>query len=314
MRIVYMGTPEFSVPPLKKLFESGFSVCGVVTSPDKPRGRGKRLSGSPVKQFAQDAGIPVYQPDKLREEEFLKTLNGLSPDVIVVCAYGKILPARVLQCPPAGCVNIHASLLPELRGPNPVQHAILQGKEKTGITTLFMTEKVDAGDMLLQKDVPVLPDETLGSLEQKLSVCGAELIVETLRLLSEGKINPVPQEENRATWAPVLKEEEVRISWEKSAVFLERLVRAANPRPGAYAFYKGIRLKVWEAEAAGSQWPVASGQFQSGTVVDVKNDGIFVQAGDKILNLTQVQREGKQRMSAVEFCRGAQIKTGDTLG
>lgn len=314
MRIVYMGTPEFSVPPLKKLFESGFSVCGVVTSPDKPRGRGKRLSGSPVKQFAQDAGIPVYQPEKLREEEFLKTLKGLSPDVIVVCAYGKILPARVLQCPPAGCVNIHASLLPELRGPNPVQHAILQGKEKTGITTLFMTEKVDAGDMLMQKDVPVLPDETLGSLEQKLSACGAELIVETIRQLESGTLQPVKQDESLATWAPVLKEEEVQISWNQPAVYLERLVRAANPRPGAYAFCKGIRLKVWKAEVAGGQWQATSSQFQSGTVVDVKKDGIFIQAGDKILNLTQVQREGKQRMSAVEFSRGAQIKAGDALG
>lgn len=309
MRIVFMGTPDFSVPALDALVEAGHEVAAVVTQPDRQKGRGKAVQMTPVKERALELGIPVHQPEKVREEGFVALLGGLAPDVIVVVAFGQILPKAILDLPPYGCVNIHASLLPKYRGAAPIQWAIIDGEDKTGITTMLMDVGLDTGDMLEQAVVPIDGKETGGSLHDKLSRVGGSLIVSTLGKLEAGQAVRTPQPEEGGCYAKMLTKSLGEIRWDMDAASIERLVRGLNPWPSAYTYWNGKMVKIWEAD-------VASGERRGGCgqVVGVSKDGIKVQAGDGVLHIRSLQLEGKKRMEASAFLRGYEMKDGMFLG
>ncbi len=304
-----MGTPEFAVPSLEALVAAGHEVLAVVTQPDRPRGRGLAPSPPPAAQAARRLGIPVLQPAHVRDPAFLPELSALASDLIAVTAFGQILPRPLLMLPPRGCVNVHASLLPKYRGAAPIQRAILAGETVTGITTMFMNERMDEGDILLAREVPMAPGETAGSLEARLARVGAELLVETIDALAAGRITRRPQDHTRATLAPRLTKEDGRIRWEEPARAVVDRVRAATPRPGAFTRDAGKVLKVWEAREAGTLATAAPG-----TVLRADGAGILVAAGDgRAVLLTEIQAEGKRRLPAGEFLRGARIEEGSVL-
>lgn len=324
MRVVFMGTPEFSVPVLSALVEAGHTVAAAVTQPDKPKGRGKEPQPSPVKQKALTFGIPVLQPVKVREPAFVETLRELHPDVMVVVAFGQILTREVLEIPEKGCINVHASLLPLYRGAAPIQQVILDGRTETGVTTMFMDQGLDTGDMLLKTVVPIAPDETGGSLTEKLSAAGAPLLLETLRQLEAGTLVRTPQS-GETCYAGMLKKSMGRIDWSRPARELERLVRGMDPWPSAYTSRNGKTLKIWSAqveENAGG--PEISGnpeadsgpggsRLEPGEIVRAGKEGIGVMTGDGILLIRQLQPEGKKRMAADAYLRGYPVKPGDRL-
>ncbi|MCI8887638.1 MAG: methionyl-tRNA formyltransferase [Hungatella sp.] len=303
MRIVFMGTPEFSVPVLEALVKEGHDIAGVVTQPDKPRGRGKAVLMPPVKEKALEYGIKVYQPVKVREPEFIQVLKGLEPDIMVVVAFGQILPGTVLEIPPLGCVNIHASLLPKYRGAAPIQWAIIDGEKETGVTTMMMDEGLDTGDMLLKTVVPVAEDETGDSLHDKLSAAGAGLIIETLRRIEDGTIVRIPQTEEGTCYAKMLKKTMGDMDWTMEAEALERLVRGLNSWPGTYTGWNGKTLKIWKAQALSCEYDGVCGE-----VVHVDKDRILVKTGKGTLSLLELQPEGKKRMDASAFLRGYPVK------
>ncbi|MCD8020725.1 MAG: methionyl-tRNA formyltransferase [Clostridiales bacterium] len=303
-----MGTPDFSVPALEALIEH-HNVIGVVTQQDKRKGRGKEMTFPPVKETALKHGISVYQPQKVREEEFIDVLRALRPDVIVVAAFGQILPESILELPEYGCINIHASLLPKYRGAAPIQWAIINGEQETGITTMYMAKGLDTGDMIDQVVVPIASKETGASLHDKLSAAGARLILETLEKLEKGTAVRTPQNDAESCYASMLTKELGEMDWNKSAVELERLIRGLNSWPSAYTHMNGKLLKIWDADVISVQEAVAAG-----TVTAVKKDRIYVQTGDGQLILNEVQLQGKKRMTVQAFLRGYQITPGLTLG
>ena len=315
MRVVFMGTPEFSVPVLTALAEAGHTVAAAVTQPDKPKGRSKELQASPVKQKALELGIPVLQPVKVREPEFVEQLKALGPEVMVVVAFGQILTREVLEIPPKGCINVHASLLPMYRGAAPIQQVILDGQTETGVTTMFMDEGLDTGDMLLKAVVPISPEDTGGSLQEKLSAAGAPLLIETLRQLEAGTLKRTPQT-GETCYVGMLKKSMGRIRWERPAAELERLVRGMDPWPSAYTTRNGKTLKIWSArvetpESAAAQEEIAS--QAPGQILGAGKDGIRVQTGDGVLVIRELQPEGKKRMAADAYLRGYPVKPGDRL-
>jgi len=304
-----MGTPGFAVPSLEALVAAGHDVVAVVTQPDRPRGRGLASSSPPAAQVARRLAIPVLQPARVRDPAFLPRLVPLAPDIIAVAAFGQILPRALLDLPRLGCVNVHASLLPKYRGAAPIQRAILEGERVTGITTMFMNERMDEGDILLAREVPIEPGETAGHLEERLARVGAALLVETIEGLVTGRITPRPQDHGHATLAPRLTKEDGRIRWEESAQAIVNRVRAATPRPGAFTRVGGKVLKVWEAREADAQAPA-----EPGTVLRADDAGILVAAGDACaVLLAEVQAEGKRRLPAGEFVRGARMAAGARL-
>lgn len=310
VRIVFMGTPDFSVPVLKQLICDGYEVVGVVTQPDKPKGRKKELTPPPVKVEAEKHGIPVFQPVKIREKEQYEQVLALKPDLIVTAAFGQILPKELLEAPKYGCINVHASLLPELRGGAPIHYAILQGKTKTGITIMYMVEKLDAGDILTQVEVPIAETDTVGTLHDKLSIAGAKLLSETIPLLLEGKITPVKQEEEKATFAYNIKREQEKIDWTKTGEDIYNHIRGLNPWPVAYTTYKGQVWKIWWGEKVPAQRQAAPS-----TVIEATRDGIVVATGNETaIKITELQPAGKKRMSAEQFLRGAGVTIGTKLG
>lgn len=309
MRIIYMGTPDFAVAPLKKMLEAGHEVCAVVTQPDKQRGRGKEVSFTPVKACALQYGIPVLQPVRVREEATVEELRKYQADIFVVAAFGQILSEEILQMPPYGCINIHASLLPRYRGAAPIQRAILNGDQETGVTIMQMARGVDTGDMLLQQSVPIEEWETGDSLHDKLSTVGAELILRALEEIEGGTVQREKQEEEKACYASMLKKEDGRIRWEMSAGEIERQVRGLNSWPSAYTSYQGKTLKIWRAMAESEE----SGG-RPGTVVQVSGDSIWIAAGEGCLRIEELQLEGKKRMPAKDFLRGFPIPAGTELG
>ena len=329
MRIVFMGTPDFAVPSLAALAGAGHEIAAVVTQPDKQKGRGKAVQMTPVKAWALDHGIPVYQPVKVRDPEFVKLLQGIAPQVIVVAAFGQILSKEILTLPPYGCVNIHASLLPKYRGAAPIQWAILQGEKETGITTMQMNEGLDTGDMLEKCVIPIAPDETGGSLHDKLSQAGGPLILSTLKGLSEGTIHPVPQGESGTCYAKMLTKSLGDIDWSAPAEEIERLIRGLNPWPSAYTHWNGRTLKLWagealpgeggaapcSAEAAGGEQKPGQGIRDSkpGQVVRADKDCLAVMTGEGLLRIKELQLEGKKRMDAAAFLRGCPVKAGDVF-
>lgn len=305
MNIVFMGTPDFSVGPLQALTAAGHQVLAAVTQPDKPKGRGKAVVMTPVKEAALALGIPVFQPVKVKDEAFLDQLLALQPDIIVVVAFGQILPKALLDIPPFGCVNIHASLLPKYRGAAPIQWAIIDGEPETGITTMQMDTGLDTGDILEISRVPIGPAETGGSLHEKLSQAGSQLILSTLEKLQQGTIKPIPQPESGSSYAKMLTKSMGDIDWSQEAVKIERLIRGLNPWPSAYTILNGKTLKIWSAKVIDEDLPGVPGE-----VVLADKRRLYVKTGKGVLSLTCVQPEGKKRMEAEAFLRGYPVSAG----
>lgn len=310
MKVIFMGTPDFSVGTLEALIEAGHEVALVVTQPDKPKGRGGKMQYTPVKEVAVAHNIPVYQPKRIRELECIEELRKYNADIMVVIAFGQILPKEILEMTPYGCVNVHASLLPSYRGAAPIQWAVINGEKVSGVTTMQMNEGLDTGDMLLKVEIPLDEKETGGSLHDKLAEAGARLCVETLDALKAGTVTPEKQGDSPTAYAKMLDKHMGKIDWKMSAKEIERLIRGLNPWPSAYTRWnendKG--MKIWEAEVAEGQTDKAAG-----TVVEVAKDGFFVQTGDGLLKITALQIPGKKRMDAAAFLRGYQMETGTVL-
>ena len=301
-----MGTPDFSVPTLEALQASEHEVAAVVTQPDKPKGRGKEIHMSPVKECALKHNIPVYQPIRARDEAFIEEMRALHPDAMVVIAFGQILPKSLLKLPKYGCINIHASLLPKYRGAAPIQWAVINGDEETGITTMLMDVEMDTGDMLEKTVVRLNPDETGGSLFDRLSLLGGDLILSTLNKLEKGEITPQPQEHEKATYVKKISKSMGDIDWTMDAVSIERLVRGLNPWPSAFTRLNGKMLKIWEARVLEDP----KKQAPCGSVISADADGLKVQTGKGILCITSLQIEGKKRMDTAAFLRGYPVEPG----
>lgn len=312
MKTVFMGTPDIADTVLKKMLEAGIEVAAVVTQPDKVRGRGHKVTFSPVKETAAAHGIEVLQPVRIRkDEETKKRLKAIAPDVIVVIAYGQIIPQDILDIPPMGCINIHASLLPKYRGAAPIQWAILNGETVTGVTTMKMDAGLDTGDMLLKKEVPIGAKDTGGSLTKKLGAAGAELLLETLSGLQAGTIVPQKQDDTQAgMYASMLTREMGRIDFSRPAVEIDCMIRGLNPWPSAYTKLSGKTLKIWDADPVGK----TAGSAAPGEVIKVGKDSFTVQTGCGVLVIREVQLEGKKRMDAGAFLRGSRLTPGTVLG
>lgn len=303
MRIIFMGTPDFSVGTLEALIEAGHEIALVVTQPDKPKGRGGKMQYTPVKEVAVEHGIPVYQPRRIREPECIEELRKYNADIMVVIAFGQILPKEILEMTPYGCINVHASLLPKYRGAAPIQWAVINGEKVSGVTTMQMNEGLDTGDMILKTEVVLDEKETGGSLHDKLAAAGAKLCVETLKALEEKTATWEAQGESTTEYAKMLDKKMGDIDWNQSAVSIERLIRGLNPWPSAYTDWNGKVMKIWEAEVVEKQT-----EEVPGTIVDVEKGGFLVQTGMNCLKVTALQIPGKKRMDAGAFLRGYQIE------
>ncbi len=310
MKTVFMGTPDFAVGTLKALLASRHEVLAVVTQPDKPKGRGKAMQFTPVKAVAAEAGVPVYQPLRVREEAFIAQLEELNPDVIVVVAFGQMIPKRILEMPKYGCVNVHGSLLPKYRGAAPIQWAVIDGEAVSGVTTMKMDAGLDTGDMLLKREVMLDKEETGGSLFDKLSAVGAELLIETLDALEAGTAVPEKQpEESPTPYAAMLTKQMGQIDWAKPAAVIERLIRGLNPWPSAYTHLGEKTLKIWCAHVEAER----SAAAQPGEIVLVGKQQIAVQTGNGLLFIDELQLEGKKRMETDAFLRGFAVEQGTIL-
>ncbi len=307
-KVVFMGTPDFAVPALQKLIETQ-TVVGVVTQPDKPAGRGKKLRPSPVKVVAQAAGIPVYQPKSLRRKEAAAPLWEWQPDVIVVAAFGQILRPHVLELPPHGCINVHASLLPRWRGASPIQHAILAGDTETGVCLMQMDVGLDTGPVYVCRSAPIAPTDTAATLHDRLAQLGAALLETHLDDIVDGRISPTPQDDSLSTYAPMIKKEDGRLDWSQSAAELERRVRAMTPWPGAFTSWRGELLKIRAAQLYAGNVPAD----QPGLVVE-RQGALVISTGDGGLQLLEVQLAGKKAMAVADFQRGHQDFIGSVLG
>jgi methionyl-tRNA formyltransferase len=310
--IVFMGTPEFAVPSLKALIGEGYDIVAAVTQPDRPVGRKKVLTPTPVKEEALHQGIPVLQPRRLRDPAAVAELAQYKPDLIVTAAYGQILPKSVLELPKYGCINVHGSLLPKYRGGAPIQHSIMNGEPVTGVTIMYMAEGLDTGDIISKVEVPIGPEDDSGSLFEKLSVAGAELLIPTLRSILDGTASRTPQNDAEATYAPNLTREDERIDWGQSAQRIHNLVRGLSPRPGAFTYWNGGVFKVWRTSVQSGRQTNADAS--PGAVVGTDAQGIHVATAEGVLTLTEVQPAGKKAMPAAEFLKSGQLKVGDRLG
>lgn len=320
MRVIFMGTPEFSVGTLNALVEAGHEVVLAVTQPDKPKGRGGKMQVTPVKEAAAARGIPVFQPRKIRTPECIEELKKYNADIMVVIAFGQILPKEILEMTPYGCVNVHASLLPKYRGAAPIQWAVINGEKVSGVTTMQMDEGLDTGDMLLTTEVILDEKETGESLHDKLADAGARLCVETLKALEEGSVTPKKQGESPTEYARMLDKSLGNIDWNDSAASIERLIRGLNSWPGAYTDWNGKVMKIWAADVYAKDQETTAGDIISdsegnlpGIIVKVEKDGFYVQTGDGLLKVTKLQIPGKKKMDAAAFLRGYQVQKGDVL-
>jgi methionyl-tRNA formyltransferase len=308
MRIVFMGTPDFSVPALCALVDAGHEVIAVVTQPDKPKGRGKEVQMTPVKEKALEHQIPVYQPAKAKDPEFVKILEKMSPDAMVVVAFGQLLPKSILDIPKYGCINIHASLLPKYRGASPIQYAVMNGEKESGITTQMMGEALDTGDILDQESVLLDEKETFGSLHDKLSEIGGRLILKTLKKLEEGSLKRIPQDDSKACYVGLIKKNKGDIDWTMDAVTIERLIRGLNPWPSAYTRWNGKVMKLWKAEVIDKEY---DGEY--GQIVETGKNRLIVKTKKGGLSIQELQLQGKKRMDVGAFLRGNQIEEGTIL-
>ena len=308
MRVVFMGTPEFAVPSLRALAGAGHELVLVVTQPDRPRGRGRKKAPSPVKVAASQLGLPLSQPPTVKEPGFVELLQSLSPDVIVVVAFGQILPPSILAIPPGGCINVHASLLPKYRGAAPIHWAVINGEEITGVTTVYMDEGLDTGDIILQEELRIGEGDNVGAVHDRLAALGADLLIETLRLISEGRA-PRRAQTGEPSYAPLLKAEDELIDWRKTAKEIYNHVRGMDPWPGARTFWRGKVLKIWRVSClAGENASVP------GTVLFAGEEGVGIACGKGAVVLEEMQLEGGKRLAAADFLRGHRITTGELLG
>jgi len=326
LNILFMGTPDFAKESLEKIYNAGYNILGVVTNPDKPKGRGMKMVASPVKEFALEKKLDIYQPVKIRSNtEFIEKIRNLKPDVICVVAYGKILPKEILEIPKLGCINVHASLLPKYRGAAPIQWAVLNGDKKTGVTTMYMDEGMDTGDMILKEEALIGENETTGELWMRLSKIGGELLVKTLAKIEDETVQRIKQPEN-FTMAPMLKKEMAKIDWENAeAIQIKNLVRGLNPIMGAYTFFKGKKIKFWNVEVVDEnefvlidkEWEnykYKLSEIEAGTIIlsDEKN-GLFIKTKNGIIKVNEIQGENAKKMSTADFLRGNKLDAGEML-
>lgn len=323
LKILFMGTPDFAQESLKSIYDAGFEIIGVVTNPDKPKGRGMKLAYSPVKEYALEKNLKIYQPIKIRNNtEFLDEIRTLAPDVICVVAYGKILPKEILEIPKLGCINVHGSLLPKYRGAAPIQWAVLNGEKITGITTMYMNEGMDTGDMILKEEVEIGPEETTGDLWQKLSKIGGEILVKTLKLIEEGKA-PREKQTEEATLAPMLNKEMALIDWENSdANKIHNLIRGLNPIMGAYSYIDGKKIKFWKSKVLTKEeffsyktefeeYEAKFNNLVPGTILIADDkDGLYIKANGGVLKILEIQGENAKRMPTADFLRGNHLIAG----
>ena len=310
MKVVFMGTPDFAVGTLEALIGAGHRISMVVTQPDRPKGRGHAMQYPPVKEAALAHGLPVYQPKRIRDEESVGFLETVEADVMVVVAFGQLLPKKILEMKKYGCINVHGSLLPAYRGAAPIQWAVINGERESGVTTMQMDEGLDTGDMLLKAVVPLETDETGGSLFEKLSKAGAELCVETLRQLEAGTVTPKKQGDATTDYAAMLTRASGRIDWTKSAVSIERMIRGLNPWPCAYTALGGKTLKLWRGEVINKD----ASKGACGEILEVTKDSLLVRTGDGLLAVRELQLEGRKRMETEAFLRGFTVVPGTVLG
>lgn len=309
MRVLFWGTPEFATPPLRALLGEGFDVCGVVTQPDKPVGRSRStLEPPPVKQVAVEEKLAVLQPDTPRGPEFIAQMRALEPDISVVVAYGNLLPREVIELPPNGTINIHASLLPKLRGAAPIQAAILQGHDETGVSIMRMVQKMDAGPVILRQPTPILDEETYGELSLRLSELGALAVVQALTLISLGEAPEEPQDESRATYARKIERDDARIDWTRPSVEVARAIRAFDPRPGAWTTLRGLELKLFGVR------PAPDHEGPPGQVLSIGEMGALIACGEGAVRVAYAHPAGKRRLAMLDWSQGRGIAPGDTLG
>lgn len=317
LNILFMGTPDFARESLESLYNAGYNIIGIVTNPDKPKGRGMKMIASPVKEFGLEKDIPVYQPLKIRNNDsFIDEMKNLKPDVICVVAYGKILPKEILEIPKLGCINVHGSLLPKYRGAAPIQWAVINGEKQTGITTMYMDVGMDTGDMILKEVVDIGEDETTGELWERLSKIGGNLLVNTLKLIESGNA-PREKQGDDFTIAPMLEKEMAQINWnEKTALEIKNLVRGLNPIMGAYTFINGKKIKFWKINVISindfiEKEFVPSKDFKKSNIGDVilasEKQGLFFKAKDAVIEVIEMQAEGSKKMNAKDYLRGHQI-------
>ena len=309
MKVIFMGTPDFAVGTLEEIIKAGHEVALVVTQPDKPRGRSGALQFPPVKECAVAHGIEVFQPKKIREEENVEYLRKYNADIIVVAAFGQLLPKSILDMPKYGCINVHASLLPKYRGAAPIQWSVINGDPVTGVTIMQMDVGMDTGDMIATREVVIADDETGGGLFDKLAEVGAKLCVDTMVEIENGTAVRTPQNHDEATHVSMISKELGNVDWNKSAVEIERLIRGLNPWPSAYTQLDGKTFKLWKAQVLAENT-----DKKPGTIVKAEKNSLFVQTGEGILALLEVQLEGKKRMEVDAFLRGYQVETGNCLG
>ena len=309
MRLVFMGTPDFAKESLEAVYNAGYEILAVVTNPDRPKGRGMKMVESPVKEFAREKNLKIYQPEKVKKNiEFIEEIKKLQPDVICVVAYGKILPKEILEIPKLGCINVHGSLLPQYRGAAPIQWAILNGDKETGITTMYMNEGMDTGDMILKEKVTIGEDETTGELWDRLSKIGGELLVKTLKEIEKGTA-PREKQGDDFSIAPMLDKKMAKIDWEnKSAIEIKNLVRGLNPIMGAYSFLNGKKIKFWNVAIATNKEIPAEGLKNGTVILSNPKDGLFIKTKEGIIKVLEIQGENAKRMPIQDFLRGNKIE------
>jgi len=311
MKILFMGTPDFAKESLEAVYEANYEILGVVTNPDRPKGRGMKLVASPVKEYAISKNLEIYQPEKVRNNiEFIEKMKALKPDVICVVAYGKILPKEILEIPKLGCINVHGSLLPKYRGAAPIQWAVINGEKTTGITTMYMDVGMDTGDMILKQEVEIAPNETTGELWDRLSKIGGQLLVKTLEQIEKGIAPRIPQG-NDFSMAPMLNKEISKIDWNnKTAIEIKNLVRGLNPIMGTYSYLEGKKIKFWKIDIL----PNDNSNVKNGTIINADcKDGLYIKAKDGIIKVLEIQGENARKMDIKEFLRGNSIKIGSIL-
>lgn len=307
MNVVFMGTPDFAVPTLDYMVREGYNVMCVVTQPDKPRGRGNKVTFSPVKEKAVEHNIPVIQPVSIKKDkEFIEKIKGLNPDVIVVVAFGQILSKELLDIPKSGCINVHASLLPALRGAAPINWSIINGDIEAGVTTMFMDVGLDTGDMLIKESTAIKEDETAGELHDRMKIIGAETLIKTLKVLEKGNLQRIPQDDSKSTYAPMLDKNTGRIDWSRNSIDIKNLVRGTNPWPVSYTTIDGQKLKIWKIDMD----TTVKNQGKPGEVFKVDKVGIHVYSGDGAVVIQEVQAEGGKRISAYSFTLGHSVEIG----
>lgn len=308
--LIFVGTPEFALPSLGALIAAGAPILLVITQPDRPKGRGQKLSPPPVKELALAHGLPVFQPGRVKSPEVVSRAETLAPACLVVVAYGQLLPERLLKIPPLGTVNVHASLLPRYRGAAPIPWALIEGETVTGVTTMLLDPGMDTGDMLLSREVPIGPEDTGGSLHDRLAEVGASVLVETLARLADGSLTLRPQDHSQATYAPMIRPEDCRVNWQEEAELVSRRIRALDPWPGAFTLWQGRRLKLFGCRALSS----GAAGARPGTVLASRPEGLDVAARGGAVRLQSLQLEGRRRLAAADFFKGYQLTVGTVLG